>query len=73
MYQVVTGADLPWYVVAIPAKNAADYYSEDDKTNAALGAEMRPLQARSMAHLRKFETRDVVFRPDMSYPLPAKK
>ena len=73
VYQVVTGADLPLYIVAIPAKSASDYYSEDEKTNTALGADLRPLQARSLANLRKFETKDVMFRADMSYPPPAKK
>jgi len=73
VYQVVTGNDLPLYIVAVPAKSAADFYSEDERTNAMLGTDVRPLQARSMANLRKFETKDVIFRPDLSYPLPAMK
>ena len=31
---------------------------------------MKPLQARVFAYTRKYETRDGVFRPDLSYPAP---
>jgi hypothetical protein len=71
VYEAKSGTDLPLYVVAIPAKSAADFYANDEKDNAAMGADARALDARAMAAARKLQFRDATFRPDLSYPLPA--
>ncbi|HEX9163438.1 MAG TPA: hypothetical protein VF980_17155 [Thermoanaerobaculia bacterium] len=70
-YQVVSGNDLPILVAAVPAKSAADYYANDEKVNAALGADVQPLAARALAITRKYEVRDGIYRPDLSYPVVA--
>ena len=73
IYMAMNGNDLPLLVAAIPAKSAADWASNDEKINAMLGNDLRALQARALAITRKFETREGWYRPDLSYPGPAKK
>jgi hypothetical protein len=72
VFMAVSGSDLPLLVVSVPAKSAADFYVEDEKVNATLGKDVVPLQMRALAITRRYETRDAVFRPEMSYPVPAK-
>ncbi len=72
IYITVLGEDLPLLVAAIGAKSEADSVSADERVNATLGADVRPLQARAMAITRKFERRQAVYRPDLSYPAPMK-
>jgi len=71
VYLAMNGNDLPLLVVAVPAKSAADFYTEDEKVNAMLGADIRPLQARALAITRKYEVKDGMYRPELSYPMPA--
>jgi hypothetical protein len=71
IYFGVMGEDLPLLVAALPAKSAADFAANDDRINATLGADVLALQARAMAITRRFETRDLILRPDLSYPPPA--
>jgi hypothetical protein len=68
VYQAVSGNDMPLLVVGVPAKNAADFYTEDAKVNATFGADIAPLAMRAMAITRKYRTMDAVYRPEMSYP-----
>jgi hypothetical protein len=72
IYMAMNGNDLPLLVVATTGKSAADYAVNDDKVNAMLGDALRPLQARALALTRKFETREGLYRPDLSYPSPTK-
>src|ERR1044071_101302 len=72
VYMVMSGNDLPLLVVATTGKSAADYAANDDKVNAMLGNDVRPLQARALAITRKFEMREGWYRPDLSYPSPMK-
>jgi len=69
-YQVVTGQDLPLFIVADYAKSASDFYSAQERVMTAM-PEIQPLLARAGATARRLEFRDVMFRPDLSYPLPA--
>jgi hypothetical protein len=64
----ILGENLPLLVASIPAKNEADSIALDERVNATLGADVRPLQARAMAITRRFERRSVMARPDLSYP-----
>ncbi len=73
IFQSLSGTDLPVWVVSVPARSAADFYATEEKVNATLGDAVRPLQARALAVTRKFDVRDVVARPEMSYPLPTAK
>ncbi|HEY8134229.1 MAG TPA: hypothetical protein VII12_20290 [Thermoanaerobaculia bacterium] len=68
IFITVLGEDLPLLVAAIGAKSEADSVSADERVNATLGADVRPLQARAMAITRKFERRQALYRPDLSYP-----
>jgi hypothetical protein len=72
VYMAMSGQNLPLLIVAEPGKSAADYYANEEKINAAIGADIQPLQMRAMAITRKFETRDGVYRPEMSYPMRGK-
>ncbi|MCU1229902.1 MAG: hypothetical protein JWO97_2786 [Acidobacteria bacterium] len=72
VFMAVSGSNLPLLIVSVPAKSAADFYATDEKINAAFGNDIRPLAMRAMAITRRYETRDAVLRPDMSFPLPAK-
>jgi len=72
VYMAMNGNDLPLLVVATTGKSASDYAVEDDKVNATLGNDVRPLQARALAITRKFELREGWYRPDLSYPSPMK-
>jgi hypothetical protein len=70
IYIGVMGNDLPVLVAAIPAKSGADQAMADERVNATLGADVRPLQARAMAITRRFDRRTATYRPDLSYPAP---
>jgi hypothetical protein len=72
VFTAASGNGLPLLIVSIPAKSAADFYANDEKINAAFGNDIRPLAMRALAITRKFDTRDAVYRPEMSYPLSAK-
>lgn len=71
VYQLVTGTDLPVYVVSIGGRNASDFYANDERNLALVGAEYRPLQARVLSYARKYEVKDAFARPELSYPMPA--
>lgn len=73
VYQVLSGNDLPLLVVSTTGRSAADYAANDEKVNAMLGTDVRPLQARAMAITRKFEIRQGMYRPELSYPAMAMK
>jgi hypothetical protein len=71
IYMALNGENLPLLVVSIPAKSRADYVAADDRLNATLGADIKPLQARALSITRKFELREAMARPDFVYPPPA--
>lgn len=66
LYRTVMGPEMPLLVVAIGAKDAADFHAENAKTQASLGAEGQALAARAMALTRRFEQRAAIPRPDLS-------
>jgi hypothetical protein len=68
IYMSILGEDLPLLVASIHAKSAADYAAMDERTNTVLGADLRALQARAMSISRRFEQREAMIRPDLSYP-----
>ncbi len=72
VYEVVTGQDLPLLLVADYAKDAVDFYTAQQRVMAA-APELRSLIARAGAATRRLEFRDVIARPDLSYPLPEAK
>jgi len=68
IFMGILGEDLPVLVASIPGKSEADVVAADERVNAAVGTDVRPLQARAMAITRRFERRAAMFRPDLSYP-----
>lgn len=72
IFMAVSGHDLPLLIVAVPGKSEADFAAEDDRVNATLGNDVRPLQQRALAITRKFEVKEGTFRPELSYPMPVK-
>ena len=68
IFMEVMGNDTPLLIASVPAKSEADFIAADEKTNAALGADVRPLQERALRITRKFEVRHVTVRPDLVYP-----
>jgi hypothetical protein len=72
IYTGVLGTDLPVLLAAIPARSESDLTTADEHINATLGADVRPLQQRAMAITRRFERREGMLRPDLSYPAPSK-
>lgn len=72
-WQVVFGNDTPLYLVAAYGKSPLDFYTANEQVNAAIRAEAGALEARALGASRKVESRDAVYRPDLSFPLPAAK
>lgn len=72
IYRHVTGTDLPLYVVAHPAKSAADFAANRERIHELLGEEGEKLGAKVGATVRKIEFKEGMLRPDLCYPNPAK-
>lgn len=70
IYMAMSGNELPLLIVSVPGRNAADFYAEQERVGAMLGADVRPLEARAMANTRKYEVKDATYRPELSYPMP---
>ncbi len=70
IFMALNGDDLPLLVASIPAKSEADLVAADERTNAALGDDIKPVQARALGITRKFEIREARVRPDLVYPPP---
>jgi hypothetical protein len=58
------------FIVAIPARNETDLVTAGQGVNNTLGADLRAVQARAVALTRRFERREGISRPDLSYPAP---
>jgi hypothetical protein len=71
IYMAQSGHDLPLLVVDAPGKSASDFYASEERIATSIGADIMPLQMRALAITRRFETRDGISRPDLSYPGPA--
>jgi hypothetical protein len=67
VYQALTGADLPLYVIAHPAKSATDFHEHAERMQTAMGEEGMKLVMESYAHVRRFERREGRPRPDLGY------
>ncbi len=67
VYQAITGSDLPVYVVAKPARSAADFYANDETVKETLGEKADEIGARIGATVRRIEHKEGTPRPDLSY------
>jgi len=71
VYWAMNGTDLPLLVVTSAGRSRADYYANDEKVNATLGNDVRPLQARALAITRRYEIRESMAHPELSFPMMA--
>jgi len=69
LYKAAFGPELPLYLIAVGARDAADYHAEDARLRTLLGAEGQALFARAFALTRRFESHDGTLRPDLSVPV----
>ena len=70
IYQPVTGADLPYIIVAQVAKSEADYFANRERIREILGEKAKKLAEKVGATVRKIEYKSGTPRPDLSYPTP---
>ncbi|MGD9345403.1 MAG: hypothetical protein PVH84_06040 [Candidatus Aminicenantes bacterium] len=66
-YIVRTGADLPACFYVMRGKTFADLFGKSEKAEEVVGAEAAALWEKFSSHLRKYEYKLGVFRPDLSY------
>ena len=66
-YVSLTGAELPAYLYVIRGKTFGDMFGRSDKIYEMAGAEMQALWSEFVTHLRKYEYKMGMFRPDLSY------
>jgi hypothetical protein len=69
-YKILSGSDLPLFVVAQGAKSPADYYANREKIKEALGPEGREIGMKVGATIRRSEYKEGTIRPDLAYPQP---
>lgn len=66
LYQAITGAELPLYIVALTGRSAADYAANDERIGAMLGDKVDALFQKALAVTRRIETLEGNIRPDLS-------
>jgi hypothetical protein len=67
VYQLAMGSEGPAYGILIAAKDQADFYAQNAKDLAAMGAEWEAYLEKLGRHVRRFEVRSNVERPDLYY------
>jgi hypothetical protein len=68
VYQSITGADLPLYVVARGATSRASFHATSETVEQMLGEEGEKLGEEARKHLLRVELKEGWLRPDLSYP-----
>jgi hypothetical protein len=68
VFKAVLGADMPLYVVSIPARDPADLAALHALEREALGADYAATGARVMALTRRMDVNHYQVRPDLSLP-----
>jgi hypothetical protein len=71
-YVVLTGAELPGYFYVMRGKTFTDLFGNSEKAEKIAAAEEVVLWKEFASHLRKYEYKLGMFRPDLSY-LPEQK
>ena len=67
VYMGGIGTDMPLIIFVQPAKGRADWAMLSDRQNQQLGDEGNKLWDKFMAITQKFEHKDGMMRPDLSY------
>lgn len=70
VYMGDMGTDMPLVIVAHSALNATDFYTNYEKNMAKMGDKAKKLMEKTMGITWKFETKDGMMRPDLSYIKP---
>jgi hypothetical protein len=68
IYEIVSGNDLPAYLVVSSSDTEHHYYMMSEENQEALGEQFMELRAGTGAALRRVEQTSGWVRPDMSYP-----
>ena len=66
-YLVRTGADLPACFYVMRGKTFADLFGKSEKSEEIAGEEAAAIWVKFSSHLRKYEYKLGMFRPDLSY------
>jgi hypothetical protein len=69
-YKMISGPDLPLYVVAQGAKSPADYYANRDRIKELLGPEAEKIGMKIGETIRRSEYKEGMIRDDLAYPQP---
>jgi hypothetical protein len=67
VYQLAMGGEVPVYAILVSGKDAADFYAENAKELAAMGAEWQAYLQKASPHVRRAEIETAVERRDLSY------
>ncbi|MFO7589070.1 MAG: hypothetical protein R6X22_13565 [Gemmatimonadota bacterium] len=68
VYQYMTGADLPKYLIVEHAKDEAEFHAAEAEIRAKLGADREALYARTVPTLKSVREMAGWVRPEFSYP-----
>ena len=68
VYQAITGGDLPLYVVAVGARDEADFHANEARLNELVGAEAEALGMKALKFARRVEPMVGWSRPELSFP-----
>lgn len=71
-YVVLSGAELPAYFYMMRGKSLSGLFGESEKSEEMTGAESANLWTQLASHLRRYEYKIGMFRPDLSY-MPEQK
>jgi N-acetyl-beta-hexosaminidase len=66
-YVALTGAELPAYMYVMRGKTLTDLFGSSEKSEKIVGEEAQALWKKFASHLRKYEYKLGMFRPDLSY------
>jgi hypothetical protein len=67
VYQLAMGSDGPAYAIILGAKDAADFYTQNAKETAAMGADWQAYLDKAGPYLRRVEYVMSQARPDLLF------
>ena len=70
IYQSVTGADLPLFVIIETGKSRAEFAAQEERLEAMFAEHTKELGLKARSCIRRVERKEGYPRPDLSYPTP---
>ena len=67
VYELAMGADGPAYAIILGGKDASDFYAQNAKETAAMGADWQAYLQKNGPKLRRVEYQSSVARPELGY------